>query len=295
MTTTNNPDDSISTVANSPAYTYTAAGGVLNDGTNQYAYDGFDRLASAMTPGATNCATATTCTTYAYDGNDRQRNHTSTDTNCLNPATPCTNVTQSFDGTSTAISDETPSVGVSTSYDLTPAETPLAAVNGTAANSMLTDDGRGSIATAMSSAGTCAVRYDPFGNPTSAAAGSACQSGSPSTSTIDDLDYNENKRDATTGQYQLGSRTYNPTSAGYLTPDTYRGGASSDNAGVGTDPLTTDTYTYVNGDPVNATDPDGHGPPCFGNCLGGVQGDASLGPQDEVFHNVSLATVMGPG
>ena len=38
------------------------------------------------------------------------------------------------------------------------------------------------------------------------------------------------------------------------------GAGSSANLSVGVDPLTTNRYTYVNGDPVNYSDPSGHGP-----------------------------------
>lgn len=50
----------------------------------------------------------------------------------------------------------------------------------------------------------------------------------------------------------------------FLTPDSYRAGGSAKNVSVGTDPLTLDRYSYVNGDPVNLVDPTGHAP-CIGD------------------------------
>jgi RHS repeat-associated protein len=61
-----------------------------------------------------------------------------------------------------------------------------------------------------------------------------------------------------TGSYQLGGRTYQPGKASFLNPDTYRTAPPSKDLSVQTDPLTENRYSYVNGDPVNLVDPDGH-------------------------------------
>lgn len=74
--------------------------------------------------------------------------------------------------------------------------------------------------------------------------------------------YNNTRRDRTTGNYQLGSRTYDPTKAAFTTPDTYRADNWTKDLSIGTDPLTTNRYAYVNGDPVNNADPSGHRIPC---------------------------------
>ncbi|MDR6117582.1 RHS repeat-associated protein [Aeromicrobium sp. SORGH_AS981] len=65
-----------------------------------------------------------------------------------------------------------------------------------------------------------------------------------------------------TGSYQLGTRTYDPSDAAFTTPDTYRVAAPPTDLSVTTDPLTANTYTYVNGNPVNMMDPDGHRVTC---------------------------------
>ncbi|MBM7518653.1 RHS repeat-associated core domain-containing protein [Nocardioides nitrophenolicus] len=64
-------------------------------------------------------------------------------------------------------------------------------------------------------------------------------------------------RDGSTGTYQMGTRTYEPDIAAFTTPDSYRVASPSTDLSVGTDPLTANTHTYVNGNPVNMTDPDG--------------------------------------
>jgi RHS repeat-associated protein len=83
------------------------------------------------------------------------------------------------------------------------------------------------------------------------------------------VQYAGQNRDSTTGNYQLGSRTYDPSKAGFLTPDSYRDGPAQSDLGVGIDPLTRDTYNYVNGDPINLIDPSGHMP-----CLDDFNGKA---------------------
>ncbi len=80
--------------------------------------------------------------------------------------------------------------------------------------------------------------------------------------TANSLWYRGQARDGSTGSYQLGTRTYDPSDAAFTTPDTYRVAAPPTDLSVTTDPLTANTYTYVNGNPVNMMDPDGHRVTC---------------------------------
>ena len=80
--------------------------------------------------------------------------------------------------------------------------------------------------------------------------------------TANSLWYRGQARDGSTGSYQLGTRTYDPSDAAFTTPDTYRVAAPPTDLSVTTDPLTANTYTYVNGNPVNVMDPDGHRVTC---------------------------------
>jgi RHS repeat-associated protein len=98
------------------------------------------------------------------------------------------------------------------------------------------------------------VRYDPFGSPLKAqSASNPCNT----SGTQSDVFYRGGHRDPVTGDYNLGSRTYDPTKASFLQPDSYRTAQPSANLALSVDPLTQDRYSYVNGDPVNLADPNG--------------------------------------
>ncbi|MDP9324929.1 MAG: hypothetical protein M3O87_00135 [Candidatus Dormibacteraeota bacterium] len=125
------------------------------------------------------------------------------------------------------------------------------------AQQYLVDDGQGDVATTTttSQAVACTARFDPWGNPTGGQSTSnTCNTGS----TPDTIFFKGGRRDATTGDYQLGSRTYDPSKASFLTPDAYRAGSSAKDLSIGTDPLTMNRYAALNGDPVNLVDPNGH-------------------------------------
>ncbi|MBV9099079.1 MAG: hypothetical protein JO079_13575 [Frankiaceae bacterium] len=276
--------------------TYDASGRLTDDACNTTGYDGFDRLTS-VTPDTvaldTSCAKNTV--TYGYDGADRQATRTAS-TLGTNAVT-----TQSFyDGLSQRVVGETYSGGTgptSLDYALSPQGTPQAATTtGTgAALQYLADDGKGNTVTITTSAGgasgmACALRYDPFGNPVqnnnnTAPATGPCYTGS----TAVDALYRQGRRDSATGNYQLGSRTYDPSKNTFYTPDTYRNAPSAANLVVGTDPLTRNAYNYVNGDPVNQIDPDGH-MPCGDDIAGHAYcaGDTKLFDRRLQAHDLQL-------
>ncbi len=240
-------------------------------------YDGFDRLIS-QTSDNTNTSPAS----YTYDGLDRQASMTTDSTAgtiALGGLLTGTTV-YSYDGWTQTVehqtntpADNSPGVGTS---ELTNTITNAGAIATTrkttagvaTAPEYLSEDGTGStglvttgaLVGATDPAGPlirCVARYDAFGNPdgnTATAPTGSCASGSSNTDTF----YRGNRKDTVTGNYQLGSRTYDPAKAAFLTPDDYRTGGSTANTGIGTDPLTRNTYTYVNGDPINGIDPSGH-------------------------------------
>jgi RHS repeat-associated protein len=264
---TYNADDSIVTSSKSSTdthpltHTYDVYGHLTNDTCANYDYDGLDRLASVTPVTGADSSCDTTSLTYRYDALDRQTSRSST----TNGTTRSTDLF--YSGLTSTVLGETFSGGTgpdSIDYTLGTGGNPMAVTAaGTAAGtSYLVNDGNGSIGTVASSNGSvgCVLRYDPFGDPiddntTSRPTGaSPCTSGS----TVSDVLYKSGRRDSSTGTYQLGSRTYDPSRASFYQADSYR--ASSPRAGVsvGSDPLTANTYSYVNGDPINGTDPTGH-------------------------------------
>jgi RHS repeat-associated protein len=105
------------------------------------------------------------------------------------------------------------------------------------------------------------MSYDPYGNPTHIAAGQAAtqQCTNPgSTAANGDLRYQSAQQDNGSNEYHFGGRTYDPSKDAFTTPDTADATTGGDPQSIGVDPLTRDTYDYVNGDPLNYSDPSGH-------------------------------------
>jgi RHS repeat-associated protein len=224
-----------------------------------FSYDGHDRMSAAGT------------STYQYDALDRQRTSNGTAIN--------------YDGFSQTPAIETVS-GSDRIYALDPYGMPKAVQSGAGAE-YLTDDGHGNIGskTSASQSVTCSTQYDPWGAPPRGQA-SPCSGGS---GTQDDLFYRSFRRDVANGTYQFGSRIYDPTKAGFLASDVYRTGSPSLNQGLQLDPLTQDRYNYVNGNPVNLVDFDGHKVCAQGDpnpdCDAYRQGTTYRGWKDQAYYD----------
>jgi RHS repeat-associated protein len=228
-----------------PAYTCTT-----------YQYDGFDRTTQrqALTPSGSVCPTGGRTVNYSYDGLDRQRS--STDTGRL--------VSLHYDGFSKDVAVETSSSNVDTAYVLATGggRAAFGVQGGSPAPQYLTTDGQGNVAAVTDDAQSlkCTTRLDPYGTPVYSTPPSdktnTCNTGS----TTSQYFYRGSRRDASSGNYQFGSRSYDPSKGAFLTPDSYRSGSAQQDLSIGRDPLTRNTYSYVNGDPVNLVDLNGHDP-----------------------------------
>ena len=259
---TYNADDSIDTSrANAAApvrhSTYSPSGALLGDECTTNTYDGFDRQLTATVKTVTGCGTPST-TAYTYDGFDRQTTRTESGAGATTPGT----TTLYYDGASKTLAQETTPSGGAIDYALRPDGVATAVARTGSQPQYLTDDARGSVSTTLptsSATVACSLRYDPFGSPIGGqSATNACSTGSTPTSLL----FHGARRDATTGTYQMGSRTYDPARASFNTQDTVRTSAPDGKGSVGNDPLTRNVYSYVNGDPLNLVDPDGHRPGC---------------------------------
>lgn len=251
---TYNADDTLATATTAGTTrtsTYDPAGRLNTDGCRTHTYDGFDRTTQAAPQaGATGCGTQPTVT-WRYDPLDRQR--TRTESGASTRAT-----TYSYDGLTQTETLETDQ-GTQRGWYIDPNGTRRAHVTYGVVNTttMLFDDGQANTSTVTNAAGAvdCTLRYDPWGNPLNPRAiDNPCNSGTAPNTIL----FNGNRRDRTNGTYQLGSRTYDPTKAAFTTPDSYRADNWNKDLSIGTDPLTSNRYTYVNGDPINLTDPSGH-------------------------------------
>jgi RHS repeat-associated protein len=267
------------------AYASTGSGDLTNDGCDSYSYDSLDRTegittpAAEQAPGSTGGATSgiegcpspgTTASSYTYDGLDRQ----TSDTTHAPTSTSQYALTDYYQGTSTTIADQTstettPVPGSTTQYE--PGDLEVASTaNGSNTSTIdyLDGDGDGNITmlvdnTNSSSPLDCSARFDPFGNPQGLSAtestpnNSVCNGGNTLNS-ANNVWYEGQTRDPNAGTYQEGSRTYNPTDDTFTTQDSYRVSTPQTDLSVGTDPLTENTYTYVNGNPLNYNDTSGH-------------------------------------
>ena len=258
-TYTYNADDSMAGYTkngSSFSTSYTTDGIMTSDGCLSYGVDALNRVNS-------------TAPVSGYSSNCPQPAPTGTVTYSL--VASGQQVSRTLGATTTTIHDDglsqTPIAEVTGSttlaYSLAPSGTAVSELQTGSSAEYLTLDTRGSVGTTTNvSSGNnvqCQLWFDPYGNAMfSASQANPCQTGT----TNSDLLWQDGRRDATTGDYQMGTRSYDPSKNSFLQPDHFQTGQPAQDLALQTDPLTRNTYGYVNGDPVNLFDPSGHAAGC---------------------------------
>jgi len=241
-------------------------GGVTSDRCADYTYDGFDRLMSTTFKTVSGCATGGT--TYTYDALDR----------ILSQTVGTTTTDFRYSGLSGG-ADRVSTATSSVDYAVDAAGSAFAVRDLTRTQHLVVNGARstGTVLNTSSGVATvaCQVRYDAFGNRIGTA-GNGAASTCTATATPNDRYFEQARVDGTTGNYQFGTRTYDPGKAAFLTPDSYRTQGPAANVGLTVDPLTQNRYVYVNGDSVNFSDPTGHR-----RCTADERTDGCLDPGDE--------------
>ena len=243
------PDGSIATTTPSggsaKTFTYAPAGGLVTDGCNTSTFDGLDRLATTA-PNLGTCTGATNGYTYLPDNRQASR-------------TNGTVVTRNRWAAGALFSEETAVAANTSLYLVSGLGTHAVTNGGTGAVQHLKTDGHGNTALLTRPSGTvtvCGTSYDPWGNQAALGTVAAC---APS-NTVNNIWYRGAAEDPATGTYRWGNRSYNPATGTWLSPDTYQAPEAANDLSIGTDPLTSNRYSYVNGDPINGSDPSGHIP-----------------------------------
>lgn len=310
----------------SHTFGYNNRGLLTSDDCATTEYDVFDRTTSVAVNNTPECGDDNHTTTFVYDGLDRQRSSK------VEFADEGNTITRAiYDGLSSTLVGQINAVNGKNNnptvlYQLDPSGSPMgySQTHADAGKAFLDSDGHGNVTALTAGNGSsgngalaCAVAYDPYGVPLrpetegvnsgSADANGLCQqtSNAERLGTGNTAWYRGLSRTGATGNYQLGTRTYDPSTGAFTSPDAYRVANPSTDLSVGVDPLTSNTYSYVNGNPLNAWDPTGH-EICFSklwgkDCEKEDRGEQSIwkrilhGPEDLVggFTDGVFGTVNG--
>ncbi|MFD0008229.1 RHS repeat-associated core domain-containing protein [Streptomyces sp. NPDC127178] len=212
------------------AATYDARNRQLADGAKQLTYTARGTLASESSHGETSRALTFDAferkitdgsATYTYDSLDRVQTRGAT--------------TFTYDGGSNRLANDG-----STNYNRTPEGALLSLATGTTRQWAVTDKHTDLVAGLTPDAAqvTGSTAYDPFGTETA------------TTGTTPAVGYQSGWTDPTTGNVNMAARWYQPGTGSFTSRDTWL-----------LDPIPSseaNRYTYVGGDPLDATDPTGH-------------------------------------
>jgi RHS repeat-associated protein len=113
--------------------------------------------------------------------------------------------------------------------------------------------------TGASGTTTATYGYTAYGNPiTSQTTGADKNNTTPGSTTTpyNSYRFNAMRWDSSTGQYDMGFRTYSPGLNQFLSRDMYNGALADMN--LATDPFTGSPYAFANGNPITNIELDGH-------------------------------------
>jgi RHS repeat-associated protein len=210
-------------------------------------YDGFDNLVSQTSPSGT--------TSYTYDSLNRMATQTSGGTT----------TSFSYLGLSSDLATESQAGNLTKSYTYTPSDQRLSqtqyGTGGTATTAYYTYNSHSDVEALTGSTGstTATYGYTAYGQPVASMFTGADKNNinpSPTTQPYNSYRYNAMRWDSSTGQYDMGFRTYDPGLNQFLSRDMYNG--ALDNMGLTTDPFTGSPYAFGEANPVSNIELDGH-------------------------------------
>ncbi|HLJ98656.1 MAG TPA: RHS repeat-associated core domain-containing protein, partial [Streptosporangiaceae bacterium] len=225
--------------ASGNTYTYSAAGNLAQE-------TGAGSTVSGFTTDAYGQQITDASSSYAWDALNRV-------VSVGQSGNASYNVTVSYEGQTRSVTSDS-----SATYSHDP-DGQITGVNGTAGKTLALVDAHNDLSGTLAPAGTTmttTATWDPWGQPL-ASSGPALQVG-----------YQGQWTDPATGQVNMGSRMYQPSTSGFINQDTYTGGE-------GGTAVTDNLHAYANDDPITFTDPTGHMIP-----VGDSSGTPTVTPAD---------------
>ncbi|MBO0822839.1 MAG: hypothetical protein J2P27_03145, partial [Actinobacteria bacterium] len=209
-------------------------------------YDGFDNLAAQTTTSGT--------TTYSYDSLNRMASQT----------TGGTTTSFAYLGLTSDLATETSGGSLTRTYTYTPSDQRLSQTkygSGDPVTEYYSYNAHSDVEALTGSDGTTTSTYGytAYGQPdTSMFSGADKNTATPGTDAQPDNTYRYNamRWNSSTGQYDMGFRTYDPGLNQFLSRDMYDGALA--NTGLTTDPFTGSPYAFGQANPITNIEYDGH-------------------------------------
>ena len=255
---------------------YTVANATVGE---TYNYDGFDNILSQ----SQSTGTAANTTSYKYDSLNRPITETITP----NSGSAQTDAIDYLGSTKTVADEQIAAGGdtITKTYDYSPNGERLALINNDQNNSAndntayYTYDQHKNVEALTGAVGSTLATYGytAFGadDKTSSSdtnswdTGLDANSDSTAAFPFNSYRFNSARIATTTGNLDMGARTYDPNINSFVSRDAYSGAGA--NTSLTTDPYNASSYAFAGGNPISNVEQDGHGWKSF---LGGIEGAA---------------------